>query len=375
MVLYANFRKRVNADKVSHVKRSLLGQGKLSVSVGQEVAPHDVLGQYYLVGGFSSFNLAKKLNVSPKEAPKYLQKQIGAQIFEGELLALKKGFLGNTIVTSPADGVIDFYDESRGELRLKFISKPIQLTSGVYGIVERVDKALGEVTIKSLVTEVYGVIGSGKERSGILNILGQPDTLLSKNFLNSQSRQKIVVVGSIINSELLKKAASLGVYGIVGGGIDARDFKSMTGAIHPYYRVGTDVGITINCTEGFGAITMGPDVFQVLKSYEGKFVFISGNTPKLLLPTPNPDSIMGLRKTALPKTGSVEKLPEIFQTVLKIGAKVRIIGMPFRGHQGVVEAIDQTVTLMESGIATYMILVNTPSRKMKVPYPNIEVVD
>ena len=52
----------------------------------------------------------------------------------------------------------------------------------------------------------------------------------------------------------IEKALTLGVKGIVVGGIDYRDFMSLG--------VESDVGITIIVTEGFGTVTMGKDVYE-----------------------------------------------------------------------------------------------------------------
>lgn len=370
--LLANIRFRVRPNRITHVRRALVGKGKLLVSKNEEIKPDDILGKSTLTSGFSVINLAKKLGVSPQEGLKYVQRPIGKTIFKGELLAFKKGILGKKFITAPTDGLIENYSSKTGELRIEFLPKEIPLTAGVVGIVERIDQKTGEVFIKTRVTEVYGVFGSGKERNGVLTILGGRGDLLHSSKIEDSLRQHVIVAGALIYGEALRKAAGLGVYGIISGGLNVADYSSIINTLDPRSRIGSDVGLSIFATEGFGPLPIGEDIYQILKSFHSKFVMIHGNTNRLILPDSNPDSILALRKTSLPIAKLPPIAPEVKLEGIKIGGKVRIIWPPFMGSQGLVVGIDQTVTLLESGISTYLVTVETSSRKIKVPYTNIE---
>lgn len=372
--LFANTRFRVRPNRIIHVRRALVGKGKLLVSKNEEIKPDDILGKSTLTSGFSVINLAKKLGVSASEGLKYLQRPIGKTIFRGELLAFKKGILGKKFITAPTDGLIENYDSSTGELRIEFLPKEIPLTSGVVGIVDHVEQGSGEVFIKTLVTEVYGVFGSGKERNGVLTVLGGRGDLLHSSRIVDSFKQHIIVAGALIYGEALRKAAGFGVYGIISGGLNVADYSSIINTLDPRSRIGSDVGLSIFATEGFGPLPIGEDIYNILKSFHGKFVMIHGNTTRLILPDSNPDSILALRKTSLPIMKLPSIAPEVKLEGIKIGGKIRIIWPPFMGTQGVVVGIDQSVTTLESGISTYLVTVETPSRKTKVPYTNIELI-
>lgn len=372
--LSINIRQRVFPNKITHIARSLEGKGKILVSKNEELQPQDVIGKITVSGGFSAINIAKKLGVSPEEGDKYLQRQLGSKIFQGELLAMKKGMFGKKVIVSPTDGIIDVYDKKSGEVKLQFLPKEVPITSGVYGIVDDINIISGEVLIKAMVTEIYGVIGTGKERGGILTILGEQGTFVQPRLITQSMSNHIIVTGALIYGEALRKATGYRIHGIISGGLNAKDYRSMAGTIDPMKKIGNDVGITVMATEGYGPIPIGDDIYHLLQEYEERFVFIHGNTSQLLLPSVNPDSILSLRKTALPISKNPRVQPDVVMGELKIGVRVRIIWPPFMGAQGIVTAIDGSSTMLDSGITTFVVTVETPRQKIRVPYPNIEII-
>lgn len=377
MDLKANYRVRIKPNQVVHIRRTISGKGSLKVSKNQEVTPDDIIGVYIIEAGFSAVNLAKELGVSPSEALRYLKVPIGRTIFKGELLAYKKGFFSEKIITAPTDGLIDEYNPKSGELRMKFLTKELPLASGVFGKVDSVDNARGEVTIRTLVTQVYGVFGSGIERSGILHHIGGSSSLVSGLEIKPGMSKQVIIGGALAYGEALRKAAVVGISGIICGGFNLNDYISIVGSLNAHSRLGTDVGISLMATEGFGLLPIGNDIFELTKQYSGRYVFINGNLNQLLLPSANSDSILTVRKTALPilplsKVPAIK--PDLTIVDIKIGDRVRIIWPPFMGAQGRVTSIDKKVTVIESGISTYLLTVETPRQMLKVPFTNVEVI-
>jgi hypothetical protein len=373
MSIYINSRPRVAQNICAYIKRSIVGSGKLTVKKGDEVNPSDILGRYIFSSGFASVDLAKKLGVSPKEVGKYLKRQIGSTIFKGELLAEKSGMFSKKVVISPTDGVVEDLSKETGQLRIRFISKQISLTSGVYGIVESANQTTGEILIKTCVTEIYGLLGSGKERGGVLKVLKSGGELTNDSDINASFSNHILLCGGLVYSSAIKKAIGVGVSGIITGGINAKDYRAITGGLDKI-TIGSDVGTSLIATEGYGPISMGEDIRSVLSSYEDKFIFVSGNNKKILLPSATADSIPILRKTAIPLQKTFTSMPEVWTGELKVGASVRIVWPPFMGLQGKVIALDNTPTLLESGIKTLLVTVESATRKVKVPYTNIELI-
>lgn len=373
-LLQANFRPRIRLNYPTHVTKILAGSGTLSVTPGQELTPDTILGKYYLPAGFSSINLSRKLNIPPKSISKYLQKPLGSKIYQGELLALKKGLFSKTLLTSPNDGILDNINDQTGEVRIKYFTKEKDLTSGVYGIVDYIDKTIGSITIKTFVNEINCVLGAGKQRTGLLKIIKNPSNLTKVSQISPDMAQSIVVTGALIDYEALMKVYTLGIYGIISGGVNFSSYKPLINKFSASINLITDVGVTIVVSEGFGAVPIGEDIYNLLLSYEGQFIYVSGTPPRVLLPCASEGSIIQLRKIVLPAPVSPAETANIDIKNIEVGAKVRIIWPPFFGSTGQVIAIDQSVTKLESGIDTYLLTIETHSRKIKVPYPNIELI-
>ena len=379
MRLYANLRVRIKPNVVTIIKRNLMGKGKILVSKGQEVLPEDVIGKSLLSSGFRSINIASLLEVSPEEVDKYLQKRPGQTLFRNELLAFKKGgmFGGKKIITSPTDGVIQSYNSTTGELRMGFLPKNMDLPAAVYGIVESVDTERGQVLIKTETTQILGLFGGGRIRDGILKFLSVRSGLISSAQITSDLSEHIVVGGALVYGNAISALLAVGAHGIITGGVNAKDYRSMAGGhLHFPRKMGTDIGISLVVFEGFGSIPLGEDIMGILQKHNNKFVILDGNSAKLHLPSFEKDSMIRVKKTALPPldTPLVEPPPEVVAVEIGIDQKARVIVSPFQGQQGRIVYIDKVPSTLSSGVRTYLVTLELKSRKIKVPFTNIEVI-
>lgn len=374
-VLLANQRIRRKPSICLLVKRKLKGPGNIVASKGTEVAPHDLLGRYKLTLGFTKVNIAKELNVSAQEIPKLLNKPVGQTIFKGELLAFKKGVFSKAQIIAPTDGIFQSLDEKTGEATFKLLPKEYALTAGVFGVVEAVDHQKGEVLIKTMVTELFGVLGTGIEKEGFINVLSGAADLVNKESITDSHKGQILVAGSLILESTIRRALSFAVSGIICGGLNMDDYLAMVGNLNQAKRVGSDIGISIIASEGFGIIPMGDDFYEVLKRYNGRFAIIQGNLNRLLLPSDDPNSILSCRKVVLPLNEALGSKPQLSIGEIKKGTKVRLITPPFMGAQGEVLEIDGNPTKLESGISTYLITIGTKNKKIKAPFSNVEIIN
>ncbi|EKD84908.1 MAG: hypothetical protein ACD_38C00140G0005 [uncultured bacterium] len=370
---------RVEKDVVKRVIRKLKGKGQLNINVGQEVTPADIIGTSTVSAGFRTLNLAGSLGVAGPEAGKYLTRKIGQRIYQGELLAFKKNLLfGKKMIISPADGILDFLNEKSGELKIAFIPKKNELPAGVFGICEKVDHERGQAIIRTQVSLIHGLCGTGRLRDGTLHILGKKDGLIEKKMIQSDYQDHILAGGSLFYKETISAAISNGVCGIITGGINASDYKAMAGGriVFPK-KLDYDIGISVVLCEGFGSIPIGEDIFKILSEYEGKFVFIDGNNALINLPSTAGASLVKVRSTRLPDAadGNVstdEKLRDISE--LKTGLFVRVLGNSYLGEQGKLIAVNGSPTLLPSGICAYLATIETKRRKIQVPVANLEVI-
>lgn len=374
-------RLRVEKDVVTRVKRALRGKGQFRVKAGQEVWPDEIIGSAEVSSGFRTLNLSELLDVSPKDVEKYLKRKIGQRIYRGELLAFRKEWLfaGKKVITAPTDGVLDFLNIQTGKLRISLFPKKTDLPAGVYGVVEIVDQERGQVIIRTQVSRIHGMFGSGRSRDGSLHILGKKDDLISKANLDASYDGQVLVGGSLVFKDAIPIAISAGTSGIITGGIDAEDYRGMAGGRLVFPRkLDNDIGISIVVCEGFGSVPIGDDIFEILFEYEGKFVFIDGNKALINLPSFSSSSLIKVKNTKLPQmqTDNLTEGSDYTKTVseLEAGMKVRIIGNSYLGEQGRIMAIDNVPTLMPSKIKAYLATVETKRRKIQVPVANLEII-
>ncbi|MBI3109855.1 hypothetical protein HYZ06_02325 [Candidatus Daviesbacteria bacterium] len=373
-------RLRVEKDVIARVHRSLKARGQLNVSAGQEVSPDDIVGSCEVSPGFRTFNLSKSLSVSPKEVKKYLKREVGQKIYKGELLAYKNQsfFGGKKIVISPSDGILEFFNELTGELRLNFLPKKVDLPAAVYGVVEEVDPARGDMIIATQISRIYGMFGTGRSRDGILNFVGSRDEMIGESKIFATDSDQILVGGSLIYKEAISKAISSGVSGIITGGINSKDYKGMVGGrlIFPK-KLETDIGISVIVCEGFGPAPLGEDIYEVLQKYNGKFALLDGNHAIINLPSFESSSMTRVRNTKLPRLQDSLTLTEdrrTKETEVGLGSKIRVVGNSFASEQGKVVAIDKTETQLPSGIYACLLTVETKRRKIKIPGANVELI-
>ena len=374
--LFVNSRPRYQRNTWLHIKRQLpTNKMKINVAIKKEVQPSDILGEGQTPTGFRIIHIAKELGVDPKTAPSCLRRKVGQYIYKGELIAMSQGVLGlnRKIYISKVDGILDDYNQTTGDMRIKLIPKNNQVLSGVYGIVEEIDSAQGIITIKTVGSIIRGVLGVGIEREGIIEILGSADSLISSRQIPQEVKGKILVGGGLIFPEALEQLRGCGAAGIITGGINASDYKTMVGGRwNIRNKRWTDVGMTLLVTEGFDDCPIGDDIMALLKEHNNKFAIMDGNSGRLILPSQDRNCMMYLRRVSLP--GDASEVPEQQIVELKIGDNIRIISSPYIGIQGKVVVIDQTATKLPSGITVPMVTVDTKSKKIKVPYLNIEVL-
>lgn len=382
MKFVAPLRIRVEKNVIVRLQRNLAGKGQLKIKVGQQVSPSDIIGTFIISSGFRTLDLAQLLSVAPVNVEKYLKRDLGQRIYKDELLAFKDGgiFGGKKIVTAPTDGILEFLNPKTGELKMTFLPKKVDLPAGVYGICEQIDNIRGQVLIRTQVSRIHGMFGSGRLRDGTLYILGRRDSLIGRMEISPKYGDNILVGGSLIYKDAISTAISSGVSGFITGGINAKDYKSIGGGRLIFPRIlDNDIGISIVVCEGFGSIPIGDDIFEILSEYAGRFVSIDGNRGIINLPSFESSSMSLVEKTHLPPTQEQQPVldDEHKDMVVELtkGQRVRIIGNSFAGEQGKILSIDKTATLLPSGIMTFLATVETKRRKIQIPVANCEVLD
>ena len=266
---------RVQDNIKTDIERKFPGPTKATIKRGDSVEPDDIIGHSEVSAGQRLVKVASILGIKTSEVEKCLLRKLGDSIYKGEIIARKRGFLGGKKdLTSPTDGIINEIDKN-GDLIVKFLPTPVRVIAGAKGIVAEVGE--GSVKIASTVDKLTAFAGSGKLREGIIKVVAKASEFILPASINTSCQDKIIAGGALVERAAVEKAVTIGVRGIVTGGINWRDFLT--------FGIGSDIGLTILITEGFGNSPMGADVYGFLERTQERFAFISGEEKSLVIPT------------------------------------------------------------------------------------------
>lgn len=342
--------KKVDFTPVTYLERQLPVPGEIRVKRGEEVEPFTTVGEALLGLREKRVNLAQFLGVKGGEIEKYLTRNVGEGFRGGEILAKKRGWLGLElkILTAPFNGVLKRVDKEKGEIELSTVPEKFKLTAGASGKV--VNLVAGRAVLLQIsAVQVRGVWAGGSDVEGELTVLASFDEALSLSKIDSNLKGKIVVGGSFVSPEVLRKAAAVGARGVVCGGTNVLPEDFLTNA-----------SFCLLLTEGFGAIPMLESTWHYLKSVEARTAILLPERRSLLVPEKLP-----------PQAGQTER--DFKQ--LAVNDRVQIFSWPYFGRVGVVVGLAAEKTF-PSGVAAPAVSVNLPgeAEPVEVPLRNVGVL-
>jgi hypothetical protein len=217
---------------------------------------------------------------------------------------------------------------------------------------------------------IQGIFGIGGERRAPLLMVSQsPDQPLTESDINASQAGKVIVGGSNISGAALRKAAELGIVGIVVGGIVDKDMVDYLG-----YDIGVaitgqeKIPLTVMVTEGFGTLAMADRTFDLLKSLEGKTASMNGATqiragvirPEIIVPL----ELSGAAPSVATGGGALD-----------LGTAVRIIREPYFGMIGKITDLPSQLMVVESGTEVRVLKAELASGEVVcVPRANVEII-
>jgi hypothetical protein len=207
----------------------LLPEGYTSkVSVNDKLAAGDTIA--ILTSGNketleNTVNVAFYFNVPSHDITKFLKKNLGDAISEGEVLAEKKGGLGKSAqkLISQFSGTITKIDQTNGDVGVRSASGNIEpessktIISPVAGTVDFCNNE--KIVIKTDRDAILALDGLGEEAQGEVISLGE----LEETELNSEMAGKIILADSVDKVSLFK-AIGLDAIGIVIKSLEDTDF-------------------------------------------------------------------------------------------------------------------------------------------------------
>jgi len=185
-------------------------KAKLLVEENQAVSEGTVLAEGEEEGEKEILSLAKIFQAKPADVFKFLTKQLGDLVQEGDVLAKKEGFFGRTILKSPINGRIAEISQAFGEITLVSEEKKAVIKTPVSGRVKEINHQ--EIKIEFLGRSFQGKRGEGGKAVGIINYLSSKTSVLG--FFDEIAGR--ILVSPKFSAEVLAKAWALRAAGVVG---------------------------------------------------------------------------------------------------------------------------------------------------------------
>jgi hypothetical protein len=352
-------------------ERRLPLAGDVLVSVGDKVRAEQVTMRTELPGPADMLNVVSMLGISPGELGQFMLKSVGDSVQRGEMVAQSSGFFGlfKTRVESPMSGTIEAVSPVTGQVTLRGAPVPVEVHAYIDGtVVETVSRE--SVTVATQGTFIQGIFGVGGETYGTIALcVDRPDMPLDPAALSTKHAGAIVVAGSRVTIDAIRKAQAEGVRAIVAGGCDDADLKQLLG-----YDLGVaitgheDIGITVILTEGFGEIPMAGKTFELLQHCDGMKASVNGAT-QIRAGVMRPEIIIPL------DTDRISAREDEVALILEIGARVRAIRHPYFGKLGVVTALPAELIELPTGSRARVLSVKfDDGAEAIVPRANVEVI-
>jgi hypothetical protein len=366
---------KVKASTAIGAVRRLPVPGEVLVKKGETVGFDTVVARTSVPGGVEIVKLVYLLGIDPEEVARYLRKKAGDSVKKDEVIAEKKGFLGmfGAVATSPTDGVIQQISQLTGQVTIAEPPVPLEIKAYVPGTIEKVLPNDG-VVVRTNGALIQGIFGVGGETHGqIVLAVNSPDEMLTDDKIRDDHAGKIVVGGSLVKAEALRKAISLSVKGIVVGGIEDKDLSDFLG-----YEIGVaitgheNLGLTLIITEGFGRMRMSDRTFNLLRGSEGKEAAINGATqiragvirPEIVVPQISPETGVPISEEFVPQKG------------MEPGMAVRIIREPDFGQIGKIVSLPVDLQIVETESPVRVLEVQLEDgRTVAVPRADVEIIE
>ncbi|MBI3990426.1 MAG: hypothetical protein HY347_12525 [candidate division NC10 bacterium] len=376
---------RVTPRMVIRKRRVLPIPGEVLVREGDPVESSTVVARALLPGKVYTVNVVNRLGISPGEIRSYMLKKEGEPIEAGEPIAESRPFIKwlKTQVLSPITGTIEMVSEVTGQVLVREPPQPLELFAYLDGKVVEVVPKEGAV-VETTCAFIQGIFGIGGETVGKLAFaVERPDDVLTPEKIGPEHRGAILIGGSFVAEETIKRAREVGVNALVVGGLNDLDLRRLLGYDLGVAITGTErIGLTLILTEGFGKIPMAGRTFDLLASKEGWKASCSGATqiragvirPEVIIPLdqapdpkspPSPLSKRGARGDFPPEEGG-----------MSVGDTVRIIREPYFGLIARVKELPPEPRQIATESKVRVLIASLPDgHDVIIPRANVELIE
>jgi hypothetical protein len=365
---------RVAEKTILKKERRLPLPGEILVNEGDMVKADEIVARTHLPGNVTAVNVANKLGVPPDDIPQVMLKKEGDTLEKDELIAQSRGFFGlfKSSVKSPIKGSVESVSSVTGQVLLREPPMPVEIDAYVDGKVVEIYGKEG-VIVETVASFIQGIFGIGRETKGDLKVVVEsPQEELTPDKISPEDRGKILVGGSFMTLESMKKAMDLKVAGMISGGVNAQDVKEVLGYDLGVAITGSeDIPTTFVVTEGFGPMNMADRTFNLFKVNEGKRASMNGAT-QIRAGVIRPEVVITLSE--LMDKDMKETARE--EGGLECGSEVRVIREPYFGKLGKVSDLPVPLTMLESEAKVRVLEVEfSDGTKAIIPRANVELIE
>jgi hypothetical protein len=225
-----------------------------------------------------------RLHVRGRALKRCLKRSVGDFVEKGQILAQRvetgdeasPGQVG--FVRAPIAGLVKDIDLDRGLIRIEREFNEVEIRAGFFGEVAAIDDEA--ITITANGRRVQGVCGIGPESFGRLRVaVPDPRSKLTADLIAHGDAGMILVGGSHVGLEALRRAAEAGVGGIICGGADHQDLCEFLGEDFAVAITGREKApFPIVITTEFGAAPMDEELFAFFQKCSGSWVHVTATT-------------------------------------------------------------------------------------------------
>ena len=219
-------------EKIQVTKKRILPlKGDVLVKVGDKVKPDTVVARTLLPGNVEPFNVANVLGIPPEDIMFHMLRKEGEKVKEGEVIARSKSFFGlfNSECKSKAEGTMESISSVTGQVLIRGNPIPVEIRAYLDGEVEEVYEREG-VAVSTWGSFIQGIFGIGGETHGEIKVVVKDNTeVLTDKLIDGDCKDKVIVGGSLVTADAIKKAVSVEAKGVVVGGFDDKDLRDFLG--------------------------------------------------------------------------------------------------------------------------------------------------
>ena len=359
------------ATTVSKTRRLPI-PGNTYVKMGDNINYDTVVARTEMRGDPEILKVSMTLGVEAGDIPKYMTKKIGDKVAKDDLIAVYSGFFGliKKQISSPVEGTIESISLATGQVIVRGPAVPLEVNAYIPGKIVEILPREGAV-IETNAAFIQGIFGIGGETHGeIKMVVDSPEEELTVDTIATEDKGKVLIGGSMVTLDALRKGAEVGVSCIVAGGVRHSDIKTFIGEEIGVAITGQEeVGLTLIITEGFGKMSMSERTFNLLKRFEGYMASVNGAT-QIRAGVMRPEIIIPHEESFSQASGG-----ELSAGMVP-GTPVRIIRMPYFGAIGKVESLPVELQQVESRSYVRVLKVELDDgRVVTIPRANVEIIE